>query len=160
MASVSQEQLMRRLQRDQAQLKKSLEELMKEIRGSSEGGERLGGIGLEMEEVIKDFSRNNVNRRTIERQRRILTRMLDAQKSLRQQEMTEKRRAVTAGDIKRQGPAGLPADLGQRRNLAIEALNTAMKAGYPRDYREMIRRYFNSLVDLGNLSKEEKNENR
>jgi hypothetical protein len=35
-----------------------------------------------------------------------------------------------------------------------------MKAGYPRDYREMIRRYFNSLVDLGNLSKEEKNENR
>ena len=160
MASVSQEQLMRRLQRDQAQLKKSLEELMKEIRGSSEGGERLGGIGLEMEEVIKDFGRNNVNRRTIERQRRILTRMLDAQKSLRQQEMTEKRRAVTTGDIKRQGPAGLPADLGQRRNLAIEALNTAMKAGYPRDYREMIRRYFNSLVDLGNLSKEEKNENR
>ena len=160
MAAVSQEQLMRRLQRDQAQLKKSLEELMKEMRGSSEGGERLGGIADEMEDVIKDFDRNSVNRRTIERQRRILTRMLDAQKSLRQQEMTEKRRAVTVGDIERQGPAGLPTDLGQRRNLAIEALNTAMKAGYPRDYQEMIRRYFNSLVDSGDISGEKNNENR
>ena len=58
------------------------------------------------------------------------------------------------------GPAGLPTDLGQRRNLTIEALNTAMKAGYPRDYQEMIRRYFNSLVDSGEISEDENNENR
>ncbi len=44
------------------------------------------------------------------------------------------------------GPAGLPADLGQRRSLAIEALNEALKAGFSQDYQEMIRRYFNSLI--------------
>lgn len=154
MAALSQEQLMRRLYHDQAQLKKSLEELIKEMRGTGHGGEQLGGMANEMEEVIRDLERKNVNRRTIERQRRILTRMLDAQKSLRQQDESEKRRAITAGDFERQGPAGLPSDLGQRRNLAIEALNIALKAGYPRDYQEMIRRYFNSLVDSGNLQPE------
>ncbi|MEE2876786.1 MAG: DUF4175 family protein [Candidatus Neomarinimicrobiota bacterium] len=159
MAAVSQEQLMRRLRDDQAQLKKSLDELTREMRGSSPGGERLGGISKEMEEVIRDFEKRQVTRRTVERQQRILTRMLDAQKSLRQQDMSEKRRAITAGDFEYEGPDGLPKDLGQRRNLAIEALNRALKAGYPRDYQEMIRRYFNSLAGSNNFIDENLYEN-
>ena len=160
MASISQEQLMQRLRNDQAQLKKSLDELMKEMRGSGHGGDRLNGIAGEMEEVIRDFERRQVTRRTVERQQRILTRMLDAQKSLRQQDMSEKRRAITAGDFEYKGPDGLPSDLGQRRNLAIEALNRAMKGGYPRDYQVMIRRYFNSLAESEDLINENINENR
>ncbi len=160
MAAVSQEQLMRRLQNEQAQLKKSLDELMREMRGSREGGDRLGGISEEMEQVLRDFERRQVTRRTVERQQRILTRMLDAQKSLRQQDMSEKRRAITAGDIEYAGPDGLPVDLGQRRNLAIEALNRALKAGYPRDYQEMIRRYFNSLAESNDIIDENRDESR
>ena len=112
------------------------------------------------EEVIRDFERRQVTRRTVERQQRILTRMLDAQKSLRQQDMSEKRRAITAGDFEYEGPDGLPSDLGQRRNLAIEALNSAMKGGYPRAYQAMIRRYFNSLAESEDLINENINENR
>ena len=35
-----------------------------------------------MEEVIKDFQRRKITRETIERQNKILSRMLDSQKSL------------------------------------------------------------------------------
>jgi hypothetical protein len=49
------------------------------------------------------------------------------------------------------GPGGLPEDLGQRRNLAIEALNRAMQSGYSRDYKSMIRRYFQSLSQSNEL---------
>ena len=110
--------------------------------------------------MLRDFERRQVTRRTVERQQRILTRMLDAQKSLRQQDMSEKRRAITAGDIEYAGPDGLPVDLGQRRNLAIEALNRALKAGYPRDYQEMIRRYFNSLAESNDIIDENRDESR
>jgi hypothetical protein len=71
--------------------------------------------------------------------------MLDSQRSLTQRGFQEKRTARTAAQVVTPGPAGLPADLGQRQDLAMEALNRALKSGYPRDYQEMIRRYFHTL---------------
>jgi len=42
--------------------------------------------------------------------------------------------------------------MGQRRSLALEAMNRALKSGYPRDYQAMIRRYFNSISENDFLS--------
>ncbi len=146
MAASAQQSLMKRLAKEQGQLKKSLEQLMQEMRGSRQAGENLGGIAEDMEEVIKDFKRQRVNKKTIHRQQRILSRMLDSQRSLKQRDLSRKRKSVGAEDVLREGPAGLPTDLGQRRNLAMEALNLALKSGYSKDYQDMIRRYFNALM--------------
>lgn len=159
MATTSQEQLIQRLASDQTQLKKSIEKLIQEMRGSSRGSEGLGAIAKEMEEIINDFENNRVNRRTIERQERILTRMLNSQKSLRKQDMNEKRRAMKGVDFDHKGPGGLPADLGQRRNIAIESLNNALKAGYSQDYQVMIRHYFNKMAQSDKLPDNEIDEN-
>jgi len=154
MAALEREQLMRRLSYEQERLKKSLDQLKREMRGSRFGGENLDGISKDMEEVVKDLKTRKVNRRTIERQQQILTRMLDSQKSLERQDLSEKRKAIAAQDIIRKGPSGLPMDLGQQRNLAMEALNVALKAGYSRDYQDMIRRYFNALIESPGLLEE------
>lgn len=154
MMAMEQENLMRRLARDQEGLRKSLDQLRREMRGWKGGDGNLQGILDDMEEVVKEFKARNVNRKTMERQQRILTRMLDSQKSLRRQDFEEKRRATTAQDILREGPSGLPDDLGQRRNIVMEALNLAVKAGYSRDYQEMIRRYFNALIESDYLARE------
>lgn len=151
MAAIEQERLMRRLTQDQQRLKKSLDQLRREMRGVRHGSGSLDGISDEMEEVVKDFGNKDVTRRTVERQRRILTRMLDSQKSLKRQDFTERRLATAGQDIVREGPSGLPGDLGQRRSLAMEALNLALKAGYSRDYQDMIRRYFNALIESPDL---------
>jgi len=95
--------------------------------------------------VIKDFQNKRYQQRTKERQQRILARMLDSQKSLTQRGFKEDRKAETANEIVYEGPSGLPVDYGQRRSLAMEALNQSLKAGYSRDYQTMIRRYFNAL---------------
>ncbi len=150
MTASAQQEMMRRLAQQQGQLRKSLQELIQETRGSRQSGE-LQGIANEMEEVLKDFQRKRVDRNTVERQERIVSRMLNAQKSLRQRDLSEKRKSRTATNYITDGPAGLPADLGQRRSLAIEALNEALKAGYSRDYQEMIRRYFNALIQDENI---------
>lgn len=146
MEAMAQEQLMRRLASDQERVRKSLEELIREMRGTRMGGESLKGMQEDVNEVIKDFQSRDVNRRTVERQQRILSRMLDSQRSIRQRDFSKERKATAARDLIREGPSGLPADLGQRRNLAMEALNLALKAGYSRDYQEMLRRYFNTLM--------------
>jgi len=138
--------LLQRLLQEQQQVRKSLQELMQEMRSSGKQGMGdLSGIAKEMDEVLRDFQTGNVTRKTVKRQERILSRMLDSQRSLTQRGFQEKRTARTAAQVITPGPAGLPADLGQRQDLAMEALNRALKSGYPRDYQEMIRRYFHTL---------------
>lgn len=84
--------------------------------------------------------------------------MLDSQRSMKQRDFSEKREGTTAMDVVREGPSGLPSDLGQRRNLAMEALSLALKAGYSRDYQEMIRTYFNTLVEIPEIREGDQNE--
>ena len=144
-----QESLMGRLLSRQQQIQKNLQQLMNESKKSGEDGlGDMSGISKEIEDVINDFQNRIYNQQTKIKQRRILSRMLDSQKSLTQRGYKEERKAETATEIIYEGPSGLPLDYGQRRNLAIEALNQSLKAGYSRDYQTMIRRYFNSLSKI------------
>ncbi len=125
------------------------------MRGSSNKGlGDLSGIANEMDDVIHDLERRRFTKKTAEKQERILSRMLDSQKSLAQKGTKEERTSETAELISYAGPGGLPNDLGQRRNLAIEALNRAMQSGYSRDYKAMIRRYFQSISQNDDIIQE------
>ena len=148
--AAAQRSLMQRLLKQQRQVQKSLQQLMSETRQSGEQGlGDLGGIAEDIDEVIKDFQNKRYQQRTKQRQQRILSRMLDSQKSLTQRGFKEERKAEPANAIVYEGPSGLPVDYGQRRSLAMEALNQSLKAGYSRDYQTMIRRYFNALIQSG-----------
>jgi hypothetical protein len=105
----------------------------------------LDKIGEDMEEVAKDFRSGEFRRKTLERQQQILSRMLDAQKSLRTRDFEKERESQVAEDIERSGPEGLPADLGERRNMLQEDLDRALQEGYDQAYEEVLRNYFNQL---------------
>tara|TARA_B100001146_G_scaffold99801_1_gene88407 strand:- start:10561 stop:13968 length:3408 start_codon:yes stop_codon:yes gene_type:complete len=153
LSSSIKEGLMGRLLSQQQQVQKNLQQLMNESKKSGEDGlGDLQGISKEIEDVINDFQKRRYNQQTKERQQRILSRMLDSQKSMTQRGFKEERKAETANEIIYEGPSGLPLDYGQRRNLAMEALNQSLKAGYSRDYQTMIRRYFNSLSKIEQIN--------
>ncbi len=153
MAAAAQQGLLQKLLREQKQVRKSLQEMMSEMQRSGEKGlGDMSGIAQEMDEVLNDLERRRMSKKTVERQQRILSRMLDSQKSMTQRGEKEERKSETATEILTSGPAGLPADMGQRRSLALEAMNRALKAGYPRDYQSMIRRYFNAISKNNFLS--------
>ena len=107
-----------------------------------------------MEEVIDDFQRRQVNRRTQERQQRILSRMLDSQKSLTQKDYSEKRKSTTAEEMIYSGPYGMPTDRGEREMLLINAMESALQEGHSREYQDMIKQYFRDLQHRGNASDE------
>ena len=146
-AAAAQQQMMQQMLSKQKGIRKSLEQLMNEMRHSGQKGMGdLSGIAGDMDEVIKDLQKKRFNRKTKERQQRILSRMLDSQTSMTQRGEKDDRRSSTAiSDLILEGPGGLPSDLGQRENLALQALNKALNAGYSREHQTMIKRYFNSL---------------
>ncbi len=140
---MAQQQMMEQLQQQQEQLKQQLEELLGEHPGQEAGG--AGKAKEEMEEVIEDFRRKQVDRKTQERQERILSRMLDSHKSLTQKDYSEKRKSNTGEEIIYSGPTGLPADLGEREMLLINAMESALQEGHSREYQNMMKKYFRTL---------------
>ena len=140
---MAQQQMMEQLQKQQEALKQQLEELLGENPGKENTG--AGKAKDEMEEVIEDFRRKQVDRKTQERQQRILSRMLDSQKSLTQKDYSEKRKSSGGEENIYSGPTGLPADMGEREMLLINAMESALQEGHSREYQNMMKHYFRSL---------------
>ena len=140
---MAQQQMMQQLQQQQEQLKQQLKELLGDNPGQQDGG--LSKAHDDMEEVIDDFRRQQVDRRTQERQQRILSRMLDSQKSLTQKDYSEKRKSTTGEEIIFSGPSGLPTDKGEREMLLINAMESALQEGHSREYQDMMKQYFRNL---------------
>ena len=150
MAAAAQQQMMRQMLQKQQGIRKSLDQLMNEMKQSGTHGQGdFSGMRADMDKVIKDLQKNRFTPKTQQRQQRILSRMLDSQTSMTQRGFKEQRRSTTPDPaIVFEGPGGLPADRGQRQNLALQALNKAINAGYSREHQNMIKRYFNSLSQI------------
>ena len=87
--------------------------------------------------------------------------MLDSQTALSQRGYEEKRKSYTVDrtDIY-SSSKNLPLSLGQRENIALEALNRSLNSGYSREYQTMIKRYFNSMSQIKPTIKQDANINR
>ena len=144
--SMGQQAAMARLAAEQQQLRKSMETLAREAAGMSEILGSMDKIAEDMKKVENDLAANHVTRDTINRQNRILSRMLDAQKSMNQREFSRERQAETGKHYSVLSPDGLPADRGERINQLQQDLLRAKKEGYTRDYLELIESYFKALA--------------
>jgi len=145
-------ELMKRLQKQQEALSQQLQEMIGEMPGGQNEGS-LSKAAQDMEEVIKDFQRRKITRETIERQNKILSRMLDSQKSLKQKDYNDKRKSESAEYRIYDGPLSLPNDKGERQTLLTKALQEALDQEYSDDYQIILKKYFKYLEN------EEINEN-
>ncbi len=143
--SLAQQAAMSRLASEQNRIRKSMQELANEAGQVSDVLGDMDAIINDMEKVEKDFVDKNVTRMTLERQNRILSRMLDAQRSIREREYSRKRKAETGKEYLAKSPDDLPKDLGERRNKLYQDLLRAKKEGYTKDYLELVKKYFEAL---------------
>lgn len=110
---------------------------------------QLDNLAKEMDEVIKDMQDQNVNRKTLQRQQRILQRMLDATRSMQEKDYSEKRRGERGKDYQARSPRELPSDLLDRKARLREELLRLKREGYSKDYEDLIRKYFEALGETG-----------
>lgn len=143
--SLEEQAAMQRLAAEQETVRKSLEQLRKEFGNRSEILGDLQKISEDMKEVVKDLEKQNISRNTINRQKRILSRLLDAQRSVHRRDFSKKRQAETAKEYEAVNPAPLPEEKLQEKDLLKEALLKALKEGYSKDYKELIKKYFEAI---------------
>jgi myosin heavy subunit len=140
-----------RLAVEQEAVRKSLEQLNKEAQASGEQKKMLGDldkIAEEMKEVVHNLEQNDVNRETIQKQERILSRLLDASKSMRERDYEKKRKAQTGTEIARRSPGDLDPSALEGKNKLLDDLLKSLEHGYSKDYQDLIRKYFDELQKI------------
>ena len=149
--SLAQQGQLKRMAAEQQAIRDAMGQLGQQMQNRSDVLGDLDNVAKEMGEVVKDLQALNIDRQTIERQQKIFSRMLDAQKSVREQAYSKKRLAEVGQDYKEKSP-GQPKNY---ENIKLKQLNLdllrALQEGYGPDYEKIIEAYFKALN--ANLSK-------
>ena len=129
----------------QRAIQKSLEKLTGEMGNRKDVLGRLDELSEEMEKVIQDLQKQQVNPKVIERQQRILSRMLEAQKSVREKERSQKREAERENGLVLKSPPQLKKEILQKENRLRKDLQDALNEGYSSEYKAFIKMYYDIL---------------
>jgi len=146
--NMGQQQALQKLAAEQEALRKQLEEMNDEFGKRGEMLGRLDRLGEEMKKVVEDLQRSKVNQETVKRQENILSRLLDAQKSVNRREYSRKRQSEQGLDIVRRSPS-LPGGADEEEAWLSEMIKKALQEEYPRQYEKLIRAYFKSFQNRG-----------
>jgi hypothetical protein len=139
------ESQIRRLASEQERIRSAVDQLQRSLRGRPGAQKRIQAIGEEMKNVIDDLQKGRINQRTLKRQDEIFQRMLEVGSSLHTRGLKKQRKSREGDDMFYLGPPGLPEDLGQAVDLLRESMQRALEGGYPVEYRELIRRYYEKI---------------
>ena len=134
---------LRQLAGQQEQIRNQLRQLSRDrnLRNNVLGD--LNRIAEQMEETIRELQQKRFNRKTVQRQQQILTRLLDATRSLQERGREKKRESREGKEFTRPSPGELtPAE--EAEKLRRDLLR-ALDSGYAPDYEELIKRYFELL---------------
>lgn len=131
--------------KEQKAIREALQKLNQQLKDMEADKKTLGDldqVGKDMEEVEKRIEKPDIGRETREKQRKILQRLLDAQKSIHQQDFEKKRRAEL--DNKKMLDEMMKTPEIQEQDMFMD-LESFWKEGYPEEYREYLKSYFENL---------------
>jgi hypothetical protein len=151
--SMEQQASYQRLAQQQSGVQKSLQQLSQEAKEAGEFSKLLGDLdraAQEMMEVQTDLEQGNVNPQTLQKQERILSRLLDSQRSMRERDFEKRRRAESGKTLQRTSPGDIDLSTQEGKNRLREELLKLRESRYAKDYEELIRKYFEELEKEGN----------
>jgi hypothetical protein len=135
----------------QAAIRQALEQMAQQMQGTGEVGEE-GDMAKELREIADEMERTEeelVNKvfenSTLMRQQQILTRLLEAEKAMREREWDNKRESRTADSVTPDLPPSLEEYL-KRRQSELDLFKT-VPADLKPYYRELVEQYLNRLPD-------------
>lgn len=143
--SAGDESEMRRLADEQARIRAELEAVQEEEARNPRLLGRLDETQREMQAVEEQLREGQPGDDLEERQNRILSRMLDAARSINRRDYDPERESRTGLDVPRPSPAELPASLLRENDRLRFDLMKADADRYPAQYRAFIERYLQRL---------------
>jgi hypothetical protein len=98
-----------------------------------------------MDEVIKDLESGDLSARTRQKEERILSRLLDAERSVHTRDYEKDRMSRTAGDVF--SKPGAATSVQPASQLLREEIRRAMALKAPGEFEDLIRLYFRALAE-------------
>ena len=136
-----------RLAADQQRLAENLKRLLQTNSEAQKQTSAMNRIIEELEDISRDLQNNRIDQSLIDRQDRILSRLLDAQKSIHKREYSRKRESETSDKKEWNLPNDLKLKFDKMKNRAF--LNDEFKS-YPKEYRDLILEYWKLLNEKAN----------
>jgi hypothetical protein len=131
-----------RMAAEQARIRKALQEMQQKMK--KEGGKEIGNdIGGKMEQTESDLVNKRITEQTIQRQKEILTRLLEAEKSMREQDMDEERKGESARNYEKEIPRAFEEYL-KLKEKEVELLKTVPPRLFPY-YKKEVTEYFKRI---------------
>lgn len=108
---------------------------------------RLDQLAKEMGDVAEDLRKNGLDDRVLERQNRILNRLLDAQKSIRKKDDREERESRTADQLAHASPGPLTREQMMGPDRLRRDILRGRADDYPAQFRSLVEKYFRALAE-------------
>lgn len=137
---------MPRLAAEQDALRRRLENLGRQFEGRGRRPGDMTGILEDMKRTVDELIRGVADSGTQDRQRRILSRMLESQRSLREQDEGRGRKARSGKNVTRSGPDAGKNRPSESQLLLMRRLEEMSEEGFTPEYRSWIRDYFEQLA--------------
>ncbi|MGQ9818316.1 MAG: DUF4175 family protein [Candidatus Kapaibacteriales bacterium] len=142
--SPEQQAQLARIVAEQGRAQKALEELANEQKKFARPEERVLGnlrkVAEEMKEVVSNLQTGKIDSETLKKQDRILSRLLDATKSIYERDFEERRESTPGKELYREAPP--PLELTDQQRKSLQHILDYLKQSYTKDYEELVRRYF------------------
>jgi Domain of unknown function (DUF4175) len=146
--TLDQQAQLQRLAQQQELIRKSLDQLNNEAKASGQSRTLAASIDKmlqQMQEVVTNMKSQKLDDNVVQEQEHILSKMLDAQRSVNERDYEKERESFTGKDIVRESPAELNLSSDKGRNKIRDELNKAVQEGFSKDYEELIRKYYEAL---------------
>ncbi len=136
---------LRRLADEQARLHEQVDQIQKDEALRRQLLGRLDQTAEDMKQVEEALRQGQLGDDLEQRQQHILSRLLDAQRSVNRQDFDPRRESRPGQDVARSSPPGLPADLMRESDRLRLDLLKAQADRYPAQYRAFIEAYLRAL---------------
>ena len=143
------ERLLQQMALEQQMIREALERLADRMDKLSQVLGSLKDVARDMRDVEGSLRRKRLNQETLRKQKEILTRMLESEKSLQKQNEESKRREATTAKrtFTPSKAEEIDPELLKVRKELQKGLQSAFDAPVPEGYRDLIRRYYELLSE-------------
>jgi hypothetical protein len=144
--SPSQRNALRQLREQQEAIQRSMEYMRSGIKAGNKGiDNQLKGIREELKHVVDDLKRYRLNRKLIERQQKILNRMLSATQSIREKDISKKRKAEIGKEYEVKSPVTNPKNV-YYQNQIIEFLKEMDNMKLDPSTKRLLKNYYENIL--------------
>jgi len=143
--SAGDQQELERLAQEQQRIREQLEQIQRDEEREQKLLGKLDAVQRDMKEAEETIRRGPTGGDLEQKQQRILSRLLDAQRSLNRRDFDPRRESRPGEDIARRSPAELPREMLRGSDRLRLDLLKAEADRYPAQYRAFIEAYLRSL---------------